>query len=141
MQPIERPTTALSTPSPLRNAALQPVPRHPLDDLIAVRGRVRRDRGKRLRAGAEASAFAGDSGVAVIQARPSGARAVANTSISPGIKAKRFHRVSDPTDISYNCNPLARRNILDPDAEIVPRGARKSRIELVVEPNVVVSFK
>jgi hypothetical protein len=37
------------------NAALQPVPRHPLDHLIAVRDRGRRDRGKRLRAGAEAS--------------------------------------------------------------------------------------
>jgi hypothetical protein len=47
----------------------------------------------------------------------------------------------DPTDISYNCDPLARRKILDPDVEIVPRGAGKSRIELVVEPNLVVPFK
>src|SRR5204863_6588668 len=56
-------------------------------------------------------------------------------------KAKRFYRVSDPTDISDNCDPLAWRNILDPDVEIVPRGARKSRIELVVEPNIVVPFE
>src|SRR5262249_54476510 len=56
-------------------------------------------------------------------------------------KAKCFHRVSDPTDIGYNCDPLARRNTLDPDVEIVPRGPRKSRIELVVEPNLVVPFK
>ena len=54
-------------------AALQPVPRNPLDHLIADRGRGRRDRGKRLRAGLEASVRAGDPGVAVIQARPSDA--------------------------------------------------------------------
>src|SRR5882724_9220050 len=99
MQPIERPTTALSTPSPLRNAALQPVPRHPLDDLIAVRGRGRRDRGKRLR---EASAPAGDSGVAAIQARPSDARTVANTWISPGIKKRSAFTVYriQPTSVT-----------------------------------------
>ena len=56
-------------------------------------------------------------------------------------KTKRFHHVPDPTDIGYNCDPLARRNMLDPDVEIVPRSTRKSRIELVVEPNLVVSFK
>jgi hypothetical protein len=31
--------------------------------------------------------------------------------------------------------------MLDPKVEIVPRGARKSRIELVVEPNLVVPLK
>jgi hypothetical protein len=31
--------------------------------------------------------------------------------------------------------------MLDPDVEIVPRGARKSRIEFVIEPNIVVLFK
>ena len=56
-----------------RNHALQPVPRHGLDHLIAACDRGRRDRGKRLRAGAEASTLAGDPGVAVIQARPSDA--------------------------------------------------------------------
>src|SRR5215469_5097416 len=70
------------------NAALQPVPLHRLDDLIAVRDRSRRDRDKRLRAGVEAPALAGDPGVAVIQARPSDARSVANTCISPGIKKR-----------------------------------------------------
>jgi len=39
---------------------------HGLDDLIAVRDSGRRDRGSRLRAGEEASALAGDPGVAVI---------------------------------------------------------------------------
>src|ERR1700732_1300411 len=102
MQAIERPTTALSTPSPLRNAALQPVPRHRLDDLIAVRGRGRRDRGARLRAGAEASAPAGDSGDAAIQARPSDARTVANTWISPGIKKRSAFTVYriQPTSVT-----------------------------------------
>jgi len=47
-------------------------------------------------------------------------------------KTKRFHRVPDPTDVGYNCDALAQRNMLDPDVEIVPRGTRKSRIELVV---------
>ena len=60
--------------------------------------------------GAEASALAGDPGVAVIQARPSDARSVANTRI-------------------------------DPNVEIVPRSTRKSRIELVVEPNLVMPFE
>jgi hypothetical protein len=88
-QAIERPTTAFSrTSRRFGNAVLQPVPRHRLDHLIGVRNRGRRDRGKRLRAGAKASALAGDPRVAVIQARPSGASTVANTRISPGIKKR-----------------------------------------------------
>src|SRR5207237_872829 len=71
-----------------RNATFQPVPRHRLDDFIAVRDRGRRDRGERLLAAAAASALAGDSGGAAIQARPSDARTVANTSISPGIRKR-----------------------------------------------------
>jgi hypothetical protein len=31
--------------------------------------------------------------------------------------------------------------MLDPDVEIVPRSTRKSRIELVIEPDLVVPLK
>src|ERR1700736_2178604 len=111
-----------------RNAALQPVPRDRLDHLIAVRDLGRRDRGKRLRAGTEASALAGDSRVAAIQARPSDARTVANTSISPGIKKRSAFTVYLIQPTSVTIATLSHGNILDPDVEIVPRGARKSRI-------------
>ena len=100
---IERPTTPFSrTSRRFDNAALQPVPRHDRDHLTTVRDRGRRGRGKRLRAGAKASALAADPGAAVIQARPSDASTVANTRISPGIKKRSVFTVYriQPTSVT-----------------------------------------
>ncbi len=56
-------------------------------------------------------------------------------------EAKRFHGKPNPTDIGYNRDPFASRSTLDPEVEIVPRSARKSGAELIVEPNLVVPLK
>ena len=55
-------------------------------------------------------------------------------------KAHRFYGKPDPTDIGDDRDPLAARGMLQPEVEIVPRGTRKSRVELVIEPDLVVAF-
>jgi len=46
--------------------------------------------------------------------------------------------VPDPTDIGHNRYPLATREMFEPEVKVVPRGAGKSRPELVLEANLVV---
>src|SRR5580704_3359827 len=53
-------------------------------------------------------------------------------------KAKRFDGEPDPTDIGHDRNPLAAREIFQPEFEFIPRSTRKSRVELVVEPDFFV---
>jgi hypothetical protein len=55
-------------------------------------------------------------------------------------KANRFDGKPDPTDIGDDRDPLAARDMLKSEVEIVPRGTRKSRVELVIEPDLVVPF-
>ena len=67
---------------------------HGLDDLIAVRDSGRRDRGSRLRAGEEASALAGDPGVAGSQRTSSRWSPFGNLTIMGGIGSSiKIHRV------------------------------------------------
>ena len=56
-------------------------------------------------------------------------------------KANRFDGKPDPTDIGDDRDPLAARSMLQTEVEIVPRGTRKSRVELVIETDLVVPFK
>src|SRR5438128_9262862 len=53
-------------------------------------------------------------------------------------KAQRVDRVPDPADIRDDRDPLPLGDMLDPDPEIFPGGAREAGADLVIEPDLIV---
>src|SRR5205085_366499 len=56
-------------------------------------------------------------------------------------KAERFYSEPDPTDVGHDRNPLAPRSMLEAKVELVPGGARKPGVELIIEPDFFVPFE
>jgi hypothetical protein len=56
-------------------------------------------------------------------------------------EANRLYGEPDPTDIGDDRDPFATRRMLQAEVQIVPRRSRKSRVELVIEPDLLVPFE
>src|SRR5216684_2736740 len=129
-----------TTPRGCRPRAMQPSSTTPIIRISAKPKRRRRSSflpsPPGLLGGPVASLERGDPGAALRRLE-----AGEHPHLAGDQKSQRINGVPDPSDIGDDRDPLPLGNVLDPDPEVFPGGAREAATDLVIEPHFVVPLE